>query len=114
METLQSDLIIDASGNGCLTLEFLKASGRRVPEETSIGVNMRYASALFDHANIRDNYKLAYILPNAPEESRGGLIVPVENESYQVVLIGRGEDVPPGLQAVQHLIPMFRCASDDF
>jgi len=49
VETLQSDLIIDASGNGSLTLEFLKASGRRLPEETSIGVNMHSASALFDH-----------------------------------------------------------------
>ena len=93
--TRQSDLIIDASGNGSLTLEFLKASGRRVPEKTGIGVNMRYASALFDHADIRDDYKIAYTFPNAPEESRGGLILPAENESYQVVLIGKGEDIPP-------------------
>jgi hypothetical protein len=95
VETLQSDLVIDAAGNGSLKLEFLKASGRRVPEETRIGVNMRYASALFDHAEIRDNYKFAYTFPNAPEKSRGGLIVPAENGSYQVLLIGRGEDVPP-------------------
>ena len=92
---LQSDLIIDASGNGSLTLEFLKASGRRLPEETSIGVNMRYASALFDRADIKDSYKIAYTLPNAPEESRGGLVLPAEKESYQVVLIGRGDDIPP-------------------
>jgi 2-polyprenyl-6-methoxyphenol hydroxylase-like FAD-dependent oxidoreductase len=95
LETLQSDLIIDASGNGSLTLEFLKAIGRRLPEETTIGVNMHYASALFDRADIRDNYQIAYIFPNAPEESRGGLIVPAENESYQVVLLGRGKDNPP-------------------
>jgi 2-polyprenyl-6-methoxyphenol hydroxylase-like FAD-dependent oxidoreductase len=95
VETLQSDLVIDASGNGSLTLEFLKASGRRLPEETSIGVDMRYASALFDHTDIRDGYKVAYTLPDAPEESRGGLMLPAENGSYQVVLIGRGEDIPP-------------------
>jgi flavin-dependent dehydrogenase len=95
VETLQSDLIIDASGNGSLTLEFLKASGRKVPEDTRIGANIRYASALFDYADIRENYKVAYTFPNAPEESRGGLITPAENETYQVVLIGRGEDIPP-------------------
>lgn len=67
LETLHSDLIIDASGNGTITLEFLKASGRRLPEETSIGVNMRYASALFDRADIQDNYKVAYTLPDAPD-----------------------------------------------
>ena len=95
VETLQSDLIIDASGNGSFTLDFLKASGRKLPEETRIGVNMRYASALFDHVDIRDNYKFAYTLPNAPEESRGGLLAPAENGSYQLALIGRGEDIPP-------------------
>jgi len=95
LEKLQSDLIIDASGNGSLTLEFLKASGRRLPQETSIGVNMRYASALFENADIKDNYKVAYTLPNAPKESRGGVIIPAENGTYQVVLIGRRDDIPP-------------------
>lgn len=55
-----------------------------------IGVNMRYASALFGDVDINDNYKVAYTLPDAPAESRGGLIMPAENKSYQVVLIGRG------------------------
>ncbi|MGA7125319.1 MAG: FAD-dependent monooxygenase [Chthoniobacterales bacterium] len=95
VQTLPADLIIDASGNGSLTLEFLKATGRRPPEETSIGVNMRYASALFRDVDINDNYKVAYTLPDAPAENRGGLIMPAENKSYQVVLIGRGNDIPP-------------------
>ena len=56
---------------------------------------MRYASALFNRVDIRDNYKIAYTFPNAPEESRGGVIMPAENETYQVVLIGRGDDIPP-------------------
>src|SRR5260370_38813707 len=56
---------------------------------------MRYASALFDQADIRDNYKFAYTFTNAPEESRGGLIAPAENGSYAVPLIGSGEDIPP-------------------
>lgn len=56
---------------------------------------MRYASAFFDHADIKDNYKVAFTLPDAPAESRGGLILPAENGTYQAVLIGRGEDIPP-------------------
>jgi flavin-dependent dehydrogenase len=95
LETLQSDLIVDASGNGSLTLEFLKASRRRSPAEESVGVNMHFSSGLFDRVDIRDNYKIAYTLPNAPEESRGGLIMPAENDTYQVVMIGRGEEIPP-------------------
>jgi len=38
LETIKSDLIVDASGNGTLTLEFLKATGQRPPAETRIGV----------------------------------------------------------------------------
>ena len=95
LETLRSDLIIDASGNGSVTLEFLKASRRRSPEEESIGINMHYSSGLFDRVDIGDNYKIAYTLPDAPEESRGGLLMPAENGTYQLVLIGRGEEIPP-------------------
>jgi len=95
LETIKSDLIVDASGNGTLTMEFLKAADRRLPEETRIGVNMRYASALFERSDICDGYKIVYTLPDAPEQGRGGLILPAENNSNQVVLIGRGRDIPP-------------------
>jgi 2-polyprenyl-6-methoxyphenol hydroxylase-like FAD-dependent oxidoreductase len=95
LETLKSDLIVDASGNGSLTVEFLKFTGRRLPEETSIGVNIRYASALFERSSIWNDYKVVLSLPNAPEQVRGGLILPAENNSNQVVLSGRGKDVPP-------------------
>jgi 2-polyprenyl-6-methoxyphenol hydroxylase-like FAD-dependent oxidoreductase len=95
LETLHADLIIDASGSGSLTLEFLKATRRRLPEETTIGVNMHYASALVEDVVIKDGYKVAYTLPDAPEDTRGGLLLPGENGTYQLVLIGRGEQNPP-------------------
>jgi 2-polyprenyl-6-methoxyphenol hydroxylase-like FAD-dependent oxidoreductase len=95
LEKLKSDLIVDASGNGSLTVEFLKSTDRRPPEVTSIGVNMRYASALFENFHICDDYKIAFTFPDAPEQCRGGLILPAENDSNQVVLIGKGEDIPP-------------------
>jgi len=52
LETLKSDLIVDASGNGSLTMQFLKSTGRRPPAETSISVNTRYASAPFERCHI--------------------------------------------------------------
>jgi 2-polyprenyl-6-methoxyphenol hydroxylase-like FAD-dependent oxidoreductase len=94
-ETLDSDFIVEASGNGSLTLNFLSATGRALPEETSIGVYARYASAVFERCAIWGDYKVAFTFPNAPEESRGGLIVPAENDRHQVVLIGRGKEIPP-------------------
>jgi 2-polyprenyl-6-methoxyphenol hydroxylase-like FAD-dependent oxidoreductase len=95
LETLKSDLIVDASGNGSLTLEFLKANDRRPPVETSLCVNIRYASALFERSHIRDDYKTVSSLPSARGQTRGGLIVPAENNRNQVVLSGRGKDIPP-------------------
>jgi 2-polyprenyl-6-methoxyphenol hydroxylase-like FAD-dependent oxidoreductase len=94
-KTLESDLVVDASGNGSLTLEFLKTTDRGPLAETSIGVNTRYASALFEHVDIRNDYKGVFTFPDAPEQSRGGLILPAENHRYQVVLLGRGNDIPP-------------------
>jgi 2-polyprenyl-6-methoxyphenol hydroxylase-like FAD-dependent oxidoreductase len=94
VKTLESDLIVDASGNGSLTVEFLKATGRRPAAEAIIGVNTRYASALFERSDIWNNYKGVFTFPNAPEESRGGLILPSENNRNQVVLIGRGKEIP--------------------
>ena len=94
-KTLESDLIVDASGNGSLTVEFLKATDRRPLTETSIGVNTRYASALFERVDMGNDYKGVFTFPDAPEQSRGGLILPAENHRYQVVLIGRGNDIPP-------------------
>jgi hypothetical protein len=94
-ERLKSDLIVDASGNGSLTLEFMKSIGTRLPEETMIGVDIRYASALFERSYITDDYKTVSSLPSARGRTRGGLIIPAENNSNQVVLSGRGKDIPP-------------------
>jgi 2-polyprenyl-6-methoxyphenol hydroxylase-like FAD-dependent oxidoreductase len=94
-ETLESDFIVEASGNGSLTLEFLRTTGRALPEETSIGVYARYASAVFERRGIWGDYQVVFTFPNAPEQSRGGLILPAENNQHQVVLIGRGKEIPP-------------------
>src|SRR5258708_27874967 len=76
-------------------MEFLKTTDRRTRAETSIGVNTRYASAFFQRVDIGNDYKGIFTFPDAPEQSRGGLIVPAENNQHQVVLIRRGNDIPP-------------------
>src|SRR5262245_297484 len=47
VETATANLVIDASGRGTPTLDFLGAVGRTLPEETIIGVDLAYASAVF-------------------------------------------------------------------
>ena len=53
-ETIAADLVIDASGRGTLTLDLLKSSGRPVPEETSIGMDIGYSTGNF---TIPDNFE---------------------------------------------------------
>lgn len=43
----------------------------------------------------RNDYKGVFTFPDAPEHCRRGLILPAENNRHQVVLAGRGNDIPP-------------------
>jgi 2-polyprenyl-6-methoxyphenol hydroxylase-like FAD-dependent oxidoreductase len=45
--TVEADLVIDASGRGMLTLDLLKSSGWALPAQTTIGVDLAYATAIF-------------------------------------------------------------------
>ena len=46
-KTLESDLIVDGSGNGSLTVEFLNTTGQSPLAETSIGVKTALRQRLF-------------------------------------------------------------------
>ena len=46
-EALAADLIVEASGRGNLTLGLLKSIGQPEPEESIIGVDIGYATAVF-------------------------------------------------------------------
>jgi 2-polyprenyl-6-methoxyphenol hydroxylase-like FAD-dependent oxidoreductase len=45
---LAADLIVDASSRGALTLELLDRVGLPRPQETEIGIDLRYATAMFE------------------------------------------------------------------
>jgi len=45
---LPSDLVLDASGRGALTLALLETIGAPKPQETEIGVDITYALAIFE------------------------------------------------------------------
>jgi 2-polyprenyl-6-methoxyphenol hydroxylase-like FAD-dependent oxidoreductase len=46
-ETIAADLVVDASGRGALTLALLQSIGRPPPEETTIGIDLGYATCVF-------------------------------------------------------------------
>lgn len=99
-ETASADLVIDASGRGTPTLDFLGAVGRTRPDETIIGVDLAYATAVFaipDDAP--GDWKGVFCFPAGGRASRGSLMFPLEGRRWIVTLGGRHGDNPPGDEA---------------
>lgn len=92
---LLADLTIDASSRGILTLELLDEVGLPRPQETEIGIDLRYATAMFEiPSNGSYNWRTVLHRPSI-QSGRGGLLVPVENHRWQVNLTGmHGEPMP--------------------
>jgi flavin-dependent dehydrogenase len=96
IETLSADLVIDASAHGKLTLSFLESTGQAVPDETTIGVDIRYASSFISGAGLNlGDFKAVVTFPKVPDSVRFGYLLPAENGLWQLLLVGRGDDVPP-------------------
>ena len=96
-ETIAADLVVDASGRGALTLALLQSIGRPLPEETTIGIDLGYATCIFaipDDAST--DWKGVMTFGQAPQNSRGGLMLPLEGNRWMATIGGRHGDVPPG------------------
>lgn len=108
-ETLPADLVIDASGNGNLTSALLHSLGWPLPEETSIGVDIGYATAFFDiPKDAPPDWMGVFTLPDYPRNKRGALMLPVEDNRWILTIFGRYDEKPAAdwdgfLMCAQHL-----------
>jgi 2-polyprenyl-6-methoxyphenol hydroxylase-like FAD-dependent oxidoreductase len=96
-ETIAADLVVDASGRGGLTLALLQSIGLSLPDETTIGIDLGYATSVFalpDDAST--DWKGVMTFGEAPLDSRGGLMLPLEGNRWMATVGGRHGDVPPG------------------
>jgi 2-polyprenyl-6-methoxyphenol hydroxylase-like FAD-dependent oxidoreductase len=96
-ETITADLVVDASGRGALTIALLKSIGFPLPEETTIGIDLGYATCVYaipDDAPTE--WKGVRTFAQAPQYRRGGIMLPLEGNRWMVTLGGRHGDVPPG------------------
>jgi 2-polyprenyl-6-methoxyphenol hydroxylase-like FAD-dependent oxidoreductase len=98
-DVVAADFVIDASSHGLLTLNLLAAIGQP-PEETTVGVDIGYASALFEiPPEAPSNWKIAITLPDPPANRRGVFVFPVEGNRWIVSLGGRYHEKPPDDEA---------------
>jgi 2-polyprenyl-6-methoxyphenol hydroxylase-like FAD-dependent oxidoreductase len=91
---LAADLVVDASSRGTLTLELLDRCGLPRPEETEIGIDLRYATATFDiPSGAPRSWKAVLHRPSA-QSGRGAFLFPIENNRWHVNLNGMHGDAP--------------------
>jgi 2-polyprenyl-6-methoxyphenol hydroxylase-like FAD-dependent oxidoreductase len=98
-ETLAADLVVEASGRGNLTLGFLEAIGRPLPEATVIGVDIGYTTAVFAIPDDAPADWTGVMTFDPPVQ--GGLaaiLLPLERNRWIVTLVGRHDHKPPGDQ----------------
>jgi 2-polyprenyl-6-methoxyphenol hydroxylase-like FAD-dependent oxidoreductase len=93
--SLDAELVVDSSGRGDLTLDLLESIGLPQPAVTTIGVDIAYASAIFEiPSDAPADWKGLFHLP-MPPSSRGALMLPLEGRRWILTLGGRHGDDPP-------------------
>jgi 2-polyprenyl-6-methoxyphenol hydroxylase-like FAD-dependent oxidoreductase len=88
-ETLEGELVVDASGRGSRTPQWLEALGYPRVEETLIHVDVGYSSQLFRMPpGFEPEWKMMSISPELPRTRRLGAIVKIEEDRWLVSLAG--------------------------
>jgi 2-polyprenyl-6-methoxyphenol hydroxylase-like FAD-dependent oxidoreductase len=79
-ETLDADLVVDASGRGAPTLTLLDALCWDRPQMTEIGVDITYATAVVEiPPDATTEWKLVLTLPDPPHLALHAIMVPTED-----------------------------------
>jgi 2-polyprenyl-6-methoxyphenol hydroxylase-like FAD-dependent oxidoreductase len=111
-ETLAADLVIDASGRGVPTLAFLKACGHALPPESSIGIDITYATATFAIPDpAPTDWKVLAVMGD-PQNRSGGGVFPLEGRCWMVTAAAMHGEKPPGdANGFMHHVQQMRTAT---
>jgi 2-polyprenyl-6-methoxyphenol hydroxylase-like FAD-dependent oxidoreductase len=95
-ETVAADLVVDATGRGTRTPQWLESLGFGRPPETELKVDVGYSSRVYKKpANAGRDWKVLLVYPKFPD-SKLGVIVPAEGDRWIVTLVGWYGDHPGG------------------
>jgi 2-polyprenyl-6-methoxyphenol hydroxylase-like FAD-dependent oxidoreductase len=93
---LEADLIVDASGRHSRTPEWLQALGYSRPQETVVNSFAGYASRYYTlPKDFQADWSVLFLQPKPPGIARGGVLLPLEGNRWQVTLIGAARNYPP-------------------
>lgn len=89
-----ADLVVDCSGRSSRLVHDLAATGLLDPPVTRVGIDIGYTS--FFLRRTPDDFEGGFLVSiENPGSFRGGAVVPVEDDRWQVTLSGVHGDVPP-------------------
>jgi 2-polyprenyl-6-methoxyphenol hydroxylase-like FAD-dependent oxidoreductase len=99
-ESLMADLVVDATGRGSRSPQWLEALGYPRPAESAVTVNLGYASRIYrqDHRLLPDALGVM-TTPAPPDGWRGGLLAPLEGNRWIVTFGGWLGDHPSADEA---------------
>src|SRR6266403_1393629 len=90
-ETLEADLVVDASGRGALTVALLDILDWERPQVTEVGVDITYATAVVQiPTNATPDWKLVLTQPAPPAVALNAVLVPLEGRRWIVTIVDRG------------------------
>ncbi len=108
-EALEADLVVDATGRGSRTPQWLQALGYDAPAEERIEIGLGYTTRFFRRVATHMNGDLGMVAPPTPDGKRGGVMVAQEGQRWTVTLISHFvEPAPldlPGFVAYAALLP---------
>ncbi len=95
LRSIEAELVVDATGRAHRARQWLAPIGFSSPEETVIGLDTAYSTANFRKPESFSGEPLIFITGPAPQFTRRGYVITIENGTLLVSLIGRFGDFPP-------------------
>jgi 2-polyprenyl-6-methoxyphenol hydroxylase-like FAD-dependent oxidoreductase len=88
-ERLDADLVVDCTGRANRSSRWLSAHGFPAPDTTEVTVGAGYATRFYRRkpGDLPDATAV-FALPGPPDEKRGGLVLPVEDDRWLISLFG--------------------------
>jgi 2-polyprenyl-6-methoxyphenol hydroxylase-like FAD-dependent oxidoreductase len=98
IETLDADLVVDASGRGSRMPHWLQELGCGAPPESEVKVDVGYATRFFERTDAPRDWTALLCHPRFPD-TRCGVLLPIEDGRWMLTLVGWFGDHPPADEA---------------
>ncbi|PSC76304.1 2-polyprenyl-6-methoxyphenol hydroxylase-like oxidoreductase [Micractinium conductrix] len=100
-EVLATDLVVDASGRSSQTADWMAAAGLQPPPKLMVDAKLGYATRFYERPADYSGPPAA-LVGGRPMFTRGAVLIPVEGNSWQLILGGyAGDHHAAGRQAAQ-------------